>query len=228
MSVLHIYEKVKKHPLFEDILPNEFAEMYDCLSMYTAIYSKNEVILLAGELMKLVGFVLSGNIKITREDEYGKTTIVSEISALRLFGEAHAYAGVQQNTATIVASDDCEILWINYAKILTCAPDICPFPTKIEICTFHMQLLKNMLRVMATKNLLINQKNEILSKRSIREKILCFFNTYRGSEKKFVAPFNREEMADYLCVDRSALSKELVKMRNERIINFKLKEFEIL
>ena len=94
-------------------------------------------------------------------------------------------------------------------------------------CPFHAKLIENMLGLLAKKNLMLNQKIEILSKRTTREKLLCFFDAQRGAAKRFTIPFNREELAHYLCVDRSAMSNELCKMRDEGLIKFQRNNFEV-
>ena len=95
-------------------------------------------------------------------------------------------------------------------------------------CPFHANLIENMLKLLAHKNLMLNQKIEVLSKRTTKEKLMCFFDYQRGAAKKFTIPFSREEMAHYLCVDRSAMSNELCKMRDEGLIRFNRNEFEII
>lgn len=214
-----IIEKIKQNPLFIGIEANHLKEMLVCLSARQVQYDKNALILLTGDYISFVGLVLSGSVRVMKEDERGNSTILAELSKTDLFGEVFACAGVERSPVTVRASNRCEVLFMNYRKIIT----VCSFA-----CPFHGKLIENMIRLIARKNLLLNQKNEILSKRSIREKIECFFDMERGKEKKFTIPFNREEMAHYLCVDRSALSKELCKMREEGIIEFHKNRFEIL
>ncbi len=107
---------------------------------------------------------------------------------------------------------------MDYKKIIT---------TCACACHFHARLIENMLRLIARKNLILNQKLEIVSKRTTREKLMCFFDTQRGAAKRFTIPFNREELARYLCVDRSAMSNELCKMRDEGLISFHKNTFEL-
>jgi CRP-like cAMP-binding protein len=128
-------------------------------------------------------------------------------------------AGIDRSPVTVQAAEDVEILFIDYKKIITTCPSACPF---------HARLIENMLKLVAKKNLMLNQKLEILSKRTTREKLLCFFDTQRGSSQRFTIPFNREELARYLCVDRSAMSNELCKMRDDGIIRFRKNVFDVL
>ncbi|MDR2898650.1 MAG: helix-turn-helix domain-containing protein [Spirochaetaceae bacterium] len=118
-----------------------------------------------------------------------------------------------------MAADTAEILFLDYRRIITSCS---------AACSFHTQLIENMLKLVARKNVLLNQKIEILSKRTTREKLLCFFDIHRGRAKRFTIPFNREELSQYLCVDRSAMSNELCKMRDEGLITFEKNLFEML
>ena len=95
-------------------------------------------------------------------------------------------------------------------------------------CVFHHKLTENMLKILAQKNLMLNQKIEVLSKRTTREKLLCFFDLQRGGCKQFTLPFNREQLAKYLCVDRSAMSNELCKMRDDGLIRFEKNRIQVL
>jgi len=214
-----VFDTAKDNPLFQGIAFTDFEQMYGCLSARTALYKKGDIILLAGNTVNFVGMVLSGNVKIIKEDRDGRIAILAELAVSDTFGEAFACAGISQSPVTIQASDNAEILFIDYKKIITSCTSACPF---------HARLIENMLKLTALKNLALTQKIEMLSKRTTREKLLYFFDMQRGAAKKFTIPFNREEMAHYLCVDRSAMSNELCKMRDEGLISFQKNSFEIL
>ena len=214
-----IFETIKSNPLFQGIAFNDFERMLSCLSAKTANYKKDAIILLSGNTINFVGLILSGSVKIIKEDIDGHITLLDGLTVPEIFGEAFACAGIKQSPVTVQATDDVEILFIDYQKIITSCTATCPF---------HTKLIENMLRLIARKNLILSQKIEILSKRTTREKLLYFFDTQRGAAKKFTIPFNREELAHYLCVDRSAMSNELCKMRDEGLIKFKKNTFEII
>lgn len=213
-----IFEIQKNNPLFNGIPLSDFERMFDCLSAHKIFCKKNEVILLEGNAVKYVGLVLSGAVQIVKYDEDGRGNILAEFGVSELFGEVLACAGIDHSPVTVIASEDTEILFMNYRKIITTCSAACPF---------HSKLIENMLNLIARKNLILNQKIEILSKRTTREKLMCFFDFHRGPAKKFIIPFNREELAQYLCVDRSAMSAELSKMQAEGIIKFEKNTFEI-
>ena len=214
-----IFETAKNNPLFQRIAYSDFELMYGCLSARTASYKKDDVILLSGDTVNFVGLILSGSVRIIKEDVDGNIAILAELSVSDTFGEVFACAGVSQSPVTIQAAENSEVLFFDYKKIITSCSSACPF---------HARLIENMLKLVAQKNLLLNQKIEILSKRTTREKLLCFFDIQRGAAKKFTIPFNREELAHYICADRSAMSNELCKMRDEGLIRFKKSTFEIL
>ncbi len=212
-----ICEAVRHNPLFRGI--EELEPMFDCLGAQTRLFARDAVILLAGDAALYVGIVVSGGVKIIKEDEEGNSAIITELGPSELFGEVFACAGVEHSPVTVVATQKSEILFIDYRKIIyTCASS----------CVFHNRLIENMLMLIARKTLMLNQKIEVLSKRTTREKIFSFFDVIRGGKRAFAVPYNREEMAQYLCVDRSALSAELGRMRDEGLIRFHKNEFELV
>jgi len=212
-----IYEIIKSNPLFEEINYHDFEAMLDCVAARTQRYNKDEVILMTGDPVSFIGVILSGSVTVTKEDADGNAVILAAFTEPELFGEVFACAGIEYSPVTVRAMEDTEILLINYRKIIG-----------DTACPFHLNLIENMLRLITRKNLLLNQKIDVLSKRSVREKIMAFFDAHRRGINKFTIPYNREEMARYLCVDRSALSKELCRMRDEGLIDFNRNEFEIL
>jgi len=215
----NIFDAISTNPLFRGIAFDDFERMFGCLSARTARYKKDDTILLTGDEVGYVGLILSGSLQIIKEDLNGNRTIIAELSVSELFGETFACAGISRSPVTIQAVEDVELLCIDYQKITRSCTAACPF---------HSKLIENMLSLIAQKNLMLNQKIEILSRRSTREKLLCFFDFQRGVAQKFTVPFNREEMAHYLCVDRSAMSHELGKMRDEGLLKFQKNTFELL
>ncbi len=214
-----IFEAAKSSPLFSGIAFSDFERMLNCLSAKTADYMKGDVILLSGDTVNFVGLVLSGSVQVIKEDMDGRITILTELGVSELFGEVFACADIAQSPVTVLAAESTEILRMDYKKIITSCTSACPF---------HAKLIENMLKLVARKNLMLNQKIEILSKRTTREKLLAYFDMQRGMAKKFTIPYNREELAHYLCVDRSAMSNELCKMRDEGMLRFQKSAFELL
>jgi len=214
-----IFEAAKSSLLFQGMASNDFEPMLRCLSARSVRYERDDVILLAGSPVYSVGLVLSGSVKIIKEDANGYSTILAKLTPAEVFGEVFAFAELCRSPVTVQAAEDTELLLIDCNKIITSCS---------SACHFHARFIKNMLKLLAEKTLMLNQKIEILSKRTTREKLFCLFDQQRGTATKFTVPFTREEMATYLCVDRSSLSRELCKMQDEDLIRFKRNVFEIL
>ncbi|MCL2547980.1 MAG: Crp/Fnr family transcriptional regulator [Symbiobacteriaceae bacterium] len=214
-----IYLVLKDSPLFQGVSAGDFHALLDCLSTKTVNYAKDEIIVLTGDPITAVGILLSGGVRVIREDVDGRSHILVEFGSGEVFGEVFVSAGISHSPVTIQASLSSEVIFIDYQRILSTCGSACPF---------HSLLIANMLRLMATKNLMLNQKLEIISKRTTREKLLCYFDLQRGAARRFTIPFNREELARYLCVDRSAMSSELSRMQAAGLIRYKRKNFEIL
>ena len=215
----NIFETVKDNPLFRVIEYSDFEKMLNCIEAKTQNYKKDDIILLSGDSVNFIGLILSGGVRVIKEDINGNIMILTELAVSETFGEVFACAGINYSPVTVQASEESEILFINYRKIITACS---------AACGFHSRLIENMLKLIARKNLMLNQKIEILSKRTTREKLLAFFDAHRGMEKNFIIPYNREELAQYLCVDRSAMSAELCKMRDEGLLRFNKNVFELL
>ena len=214
-----VFEIIKFNPLLSGIGYSDFESMARCMGADIRRYGKGDVVLLSGDTVTNIGLVISGSVRVISEDIDGNISILTELAATELFGEVFACAGIDHSPVTVQATDECEILFMNYRKVV----DSCP-----SACEHHSRLIENMLKLIARKTLMLNQKIEILSKRTTRGKLLAFFDAQRGAAKKFSIPYNREELAHYLNVDRSAMSNELCKMRDEGLIAFHKSNFEIL
>ncbi len=214
-----VFNIIKSNPLFKGIAFSDYEQIFACLSFKINNYKKGDFILHFGDKVHFVGIIISGAIKIIKDDYEGNSSIIAKLSKSEIFAETFACANILHSPVTVQASEDCEILLIDYRKIIYCCSNA---------CEFHTKLIENMLNLIAIKNLKLSQKIEILSKRTTREKLLMFLDLHSGGMKKFTITFNREELAQYLCVDRSAMSNELSKMRDEGLIRFKKSEFEFL
>lgn len=215
------FEVLKSCMLFENIQTSDMDSMLQCLNTKVKLYKKGAVILLAHDDITEVGIVLSGTIQVIKEDYLGNKHILTKLSVSDLFAEAFACAGIKKSPVTVISVTECAILFIEFRKIIT----VCT-----SACTFHTRLVENMLKLIANKNIMLNQKIELISKRSTREKLLSYFELQmKGADDKcFTIPFKRHELADFLCVDRSAMSRELCRLRDEGILRFNGNEIEML
>jgi CRP/FNR family transcriptional regulator, dissimilatory nitrate respiration regulator len=212
---------LKSSELFCDMSDDDILKTLTCLNGKVNRYNKDETIYLAGDTISKIGIVLNGSILVTKDDIMGNRNILTNISESGLFGEAFVCSNISFIPVTVVACAKCEILFLDFKKIIqTCASN----------CSFHSTLIKNMLYIISNKNILLNNKIELLSAKSTRDKLMAYFNMQINKNKngKFKIPFNRDALADFLNLNRSSMSRELSKMRDENIINFNKNEFEIL
>ena len=215
-----MFEKIKNSPLFRGIDESQLASLLACLTAVKRRYRKDELIFVAGEKPISVGIVLSGSVRVLQEDFWGNRTILAHIESSGLFGEAFSCAEQVALPVSVIACEATEIMLIDYRKIIT---------TCSSACVFHTQLVMNMMRILAKKNILLTKKLEYLSKRTTREKLLSFLSAQAVSAKSTIVeiPFNKTELAEYLCVDRSALSRELSAMKAEGLLQYDKNSFEL-
>ncbi|MBE5939770.1 MAG: Crp/Fnr family transcriptional regulator [Lachnospiraceae bacterium] len=215
------FEILKKCPLFENIEDNNLITMLSCLGAKIETFDKKYTIMAEGRPAKYIGIVLSGSAQIIQIDYFGNRSILSEIEPADIFGETFACAGVQSLPVSVIANDPCEIMLIDSHHIMhTCA----------NHCSFHQQLIFNLMKNLANKNILFHQKLEIISRHSTREKLLAYLTlqAQRKGSNSFDIPFDRQELADYLQVDRSGMSVEISKLRKEGILKSYKNHFELL
>ena len=207
--------------LFAGIGAGDLPGLMACLGGRVHAYRKGQTILEEGQSASTIGIVLTGAVQLIREDYFGNRSIMGHIAPLQLFGETYAYAGAKALPVSVVADADCRILMIDSRRISTCCANA---------CDFHNQLIANMLRLVATKNLMLHQKIEVTSKRTTREKLMAYLLSqakHHGSNS-FVIPFDRQALADYLEVDRSGLSVEISKLRKEGVLESEKNRFTLL
>ncbi|MDR3225755.1 MAG: Crp/Fnr family transcriptional regulator [Clostridiales Family XIII bacterium] len=216
---------ILKSALFAGIEKSQLESLLGCLSATQRVCKKGEFIFLAGKEAASVGLVMSGSVHILQEDSWGNRMILARFGPGELFGEAFSCAGAERLPVSVIAAARSEILLIDYRKIVTSCS---------AACVFHARLVENMLRILAEKNILLTRKLAYFSQRTIRGKLLSFLSDQairEGSDAKNTVveiAFNRQELADYLCVDRSALSRELGAMQSEGLIRYRKNRFEIM
>lgn len=210
---------LKQNPLFEGITIQDMPSLIDCLNGRVKDVRKDEFIFRTQDPVTFIGLVISGSVKVIREDMQGKDNLLTEIIAGELFGEVFACAEIEHSPVSVVASCDSEILLLDYRKVI----DNCG-----SACSFHAKLTENMLKIMARKNLMLNRKIEILSKRTTRQRLLSYFMELSNGSQHFTIPLDREELAAYLCVERSAMSAELSRMQKDGLIRYHRNTVELL
>ena len=168
-----------------------------------------------------VGLVLEGGVRIERVDAWGGRSILERFGPGELFAEAYACAGSEPLATDAVAETDCGVLFLDAARVLR----LCP-----AACAFHARLVRNLLADMANKNLRLSRKMRIITPRTIRERLLTYLSgeAVRRGARSFEIPFDRQQLADYLSVERSALSAEISKMRRDGLIACEKSRFTLL
>ena len=212
---------LKVCPLFEGIGAEELEELLACLGAGVRRMEKNQTLFLEREPAWFVGIVLSGRVQVLREDLDGNRSIVAGIEPGELFGEAFACAGVPALPVSAVAAMEGAVLLLDCRRVLTACSGACPF---------HARLIRNLLRVVAEKNLLLNQKLELAAKRTTREKLLAYLlaQAKKSGGREFTIPYDRQGLADYLGVERSAMSAEIGKLRREGVLETRRSWFKLL
>ena len=211
---------LKKSIIFEDINEKNIVSILDCLSSVYKTYEKDNYLYHIGDKIESIGLVLSGSVSIERYDLWGNRKIIASIHPGDIFGESYACVNKEPLMVNIVATDDCEILFMNVSRVLT----LCN-----SSCEFHSKLVSNLLNILARKNLNFTRKIEILTQKTTREKIMLYleYEASNADSTEFSIPFNRQQLADFLSVDRSALSSELSKMQRDGLIEFNKNSFKI-
>lgn len=206
--------------LFDNIEEHSLQAMLSCLGARSVRYPKDGYILLAGDPVDHIGVLLEGAAYIVKETADGERSILATLSAGDYFAEALCCAGVTESPVSVIATADSTVLLLEFRRILRTCP---------SSCGFHAQLIENMLRILAHKNLLLQGRMDILGKKTLRHKVLRYLQSIPAAQDgTIVIPLNREELADYLCTDRSALSHELARMKKDGWIDYHKNRFTLL
>ncbi|MGM9937580.1 MAG: Crp/Fnr family transcriptional regulator [Candidatus Ornithomonoglobus sp.] len=212
---------LKRSRLFAGIEENEIEDILGCLSAEIRSYGRGEYIFCAGEYISAVALLLEGCVYIQREDYWGNLSILNKLSEGEVFGEAYAVPGSGAALNNVVAKENSTVLFLDFNRILT----VCS-----SACRFHSALIQNLFSLLAEKNRMLAQKLGHMSQRTTREKLLSYLSeqSAKAGSSAFDIPFNRQQLADFLAVDRSAMSNELCKMRDDGLISFNKNHFALL
>lgn len=209
---------VKTASIFSGISGKEIESVLDCLEAKTEEYGKGDYILRSGDTAESAGLLISGSAFIIQEDFWGNRNIMSHILRGQLFAETFACLPGAVLNVSVVAGQPCNVMFLNMKRIMT----VCP-----AACAHHSRVIRNLLADLAGKNLRFNEKVTHMSQRTTREKLRSYLSAeaQRSGSPEFDISFTRQQLADYLCVDRSGLSLELCKMRDEGILTFHKNHF---
>ena len=212
---------LQRCPLFDGIAEADLGAMLGCLRARVMPMKKGQTLLREGDSTESIGIVLTGAVQILREDYFGNRSIMGHIGPTQLFGESYAFSGTKTLPVSVVADADGSVLMIDSRRISSCCANV---------CEFHNRMIENMLRLVATHNLMLHQKIYIISKRSTREKLMTYLlsQAKQHGSNRFTIPFDRQALADYLEVDRSGLSVEISKLRKEGVLESEKNTFTLL
>lgn len=213
--------ELKESPLFQNISYESYLAMYDCFHAVSRSFRSDDVIYDFAGGSDEVGVMEHGDASLIRIDEEGTETVMEDLTVGGVFGRTLAFSGNQSDSLEVVCRTACDVLFIDYNHIVTCCE---------KACAHHSMLVRNMLKLMADKAQALSERVDVLSRRSIREKLLCYFRQLEGKSggNTFQLPFSLSTLADYIATDRSAMMRELKKMRQEGIISNQNREFLFL
>ena len=208
-------------PLFTGIKNEDMGAMLHCIGYHISSFSRGEIIAFEGDHLKHIGIVLSGRVDMVKEDLWGNKTMLLRMGRNEIFGETFACGDDSLSTVTFLVSEDATVMFMPFSRVMhSCT----------MACGFHHRLIENMVRLIAGKNRELMQKVDVVSKRTIREKLLAYLSIQAQQQRQryFEIPLGRVELAEYLCVDRSALTRELAKMKEDGLIDYDRNHFRIL
>lgn len=214
-------EILKNCTLFNGISDDDLFKMLHCLGAKIITFDKKYTVLAEGSPAKYIGIVLSGSVHIIQVDYEGNRSIIEEIHPSEIFAEEFACAESDCIPITAIANEPSDVMFIDCSHIIhTCS----------NSCGFHQRLIFNLMKNLASKAIMFHQKLEITSKRTTREKLMTYLNiqSKRCGSHSFDIPFDRQELADYLEVERSGLSTEIGKLKSEGIIDNTKRHFTLL
>ena len=213
-------EGIEKSRLFQGMTAKELSSCLDSLDTRKKKYRKDDLILRAGERTSSIGMVLTGSVTIESNDVWGNCTVLSHVGKNQYFAETYALLG-EVFLVDVRANEDCEILFCNIRNLLDNNKKSSPWKEKI---------LKNILIISSQKNLILSGRSFHTSPKSCRGRLLSYLNAIalQTSSREFDIPFNRQQLADYLNLERTNMSKELSHMKDEGLIEYRKNHFKLI
>ena len=214
------YARLKNIRLFTGLDESNYDDALACLHAKVKKYKKGRILQMVGDRIKSIGIVIEGCIEISRTDYAGNRLIVHIVEYPNIFGEAFVFAGVKQSPVTLTALEDSIVLTIYFKSIQNDSTFRCKYFRTVET---------NLLGIMAEKNLFLSSRLELVTKKTTRAKLAAYLSNIieTANQTQIEIPYNRNQLADYLSVNRSAMSQELCKMRQQGILDFHKNRFEI-
>jgi CRP-like cAMP-binding protein len=211
---------LKKSVLFQGVSEEELGSLVKCLGCTFRSFVKGETIYSVGDYAREIGVVVSGSVHIVKDDAWGNSNIIAEISDGEMFAEAVICGGIGILPVSVIAAADSEVMFFDFQRVIQTCP---------SSCVFHSMLIRNMIAVFARKNMLLTGKMEHITKRTTKEKLMSYLSEQARvhNSNSFEIPFDRQGLADYLSVERSALSSEMSKLKSDGVITYRKSHFEL-
>lgn len=211
---------LKQSQLFATVNEEEIQAMLSCLGATLHEYKKGDYVFRQGEDLDYITILVKGKLHVQRDDFWGNRSIISQIGCGEMFGEAYVTPDSGPILNDVLAVEDSAVIFFDAHRVLT----VCS-----SACGFHTMVVQNIFFAISNKNRMLVQKLGHMSKRTTREKLISYLSEQSKKNKSgiFEIPFNRQQLADYLSVDRSAMSNELCKMRDEGLMTFEKNKFHL-
>ena len=215
---MEILQKMQKSKIFDKISEKDIKALHFCFKTRVKAVKKGDILIDEGEPFESIVLVLEGHLRTVINDYYGNTSILADYYSGDAVGVEEAFSGHTQTQYTLVAMENTQVLTMNKYRVVQPCSNMCPR---------HTQLQNNLVTIISQKNIELMQKFNHITKPSTKEKVLSYLQyiSKKQNSKYFDIPFNRQELADYLSVDRSALSFELSKLKQQGILDFTKNHF---
>lgn len=212
-------EELRRSPLFRNIAPKDLEAMLGCLSAREIAPRRGDFIMSSPGDQPLMGVVLE-EVEMISEDYFGKKSLLSVLPAGSIFGESYTCVKARNRTIAYQARTASRVLLLDYGRIL----HACKL-----VCRFHHRMIENMVELIAEKNVALVEKLEVTSRTTIREKLLTYLarQAEAAGSRTFTVPMSRTALAEYLCADRSAMTRELAHMKAEGLIDYDKRQFTL-
>ena len=214
-------QQLQKTMLFQGMTEAEVTEAIQILQAHEKRYKKGEILLIAGSVTEQMGLVLEGSVTIESNDAWGNRTIISHVGKGQVFAETYALLYHEPMLVDVTASEDCRILFLRSGRIQSLKSNLEPWALKY---------VTNLLTISMHKNLILSGRSFHTAPKTIRGRVMAYLNSVslQRHSREFDIPFDRQQLADYLNLERSALSKELGKMQRDGLISCRKHHFVIL
>lgn len=211
---------LRNSPFFQGMTEEEILSVLHCVNATVQSKKKDEYILRVGDSTESMGLVLRGSVLVLQEDLWGHRNIMHRIGPGEYFAEPFAATAGSVLNVSVVADEDSEIMLLNMERFLKTCP---------HACAHHGRMVRNLVSVMAKRVLDLNEKLTHMAKRSTREKLLSYLSaeSMRQGKLAFTIPYDRQQLADYLSVERAAMSVELGKLQKEGLLKTNRNYFEL-